>query len=34
LGTENSQIEIITDQKKGTLAIKGQGPFTKLKERA
>lgn len=34
LGTQNSQIEIITDQKKGTLTIKGQGPFTKIKERA
>jgi hypothetical protein len=34
LGTENSEIEIIADQKKGTLTIKGQGPFTKIKERA
>jgi hypothetical protein len=31
LGTENSQIEVVLDRAKGTLTIKGQGPFTRVK---
>jgi hypothetical protein len=30
-GTENSKIEVIPDKSKGTLMIKGQGPFTRTK---
>ena len=30
-GTENSQIEIVVDQEKDTLTIKGQGPFIRKK---
>jgi hypothetical protein len=31
-GTEKSQIEVVLDKKKDTLMIKGQGPFTRVKE--
>lgn len=31
-GTENSQIEIVINKKKGILMIKGQGPFKRVQE--
>lgn len=30
-GTENSQIEVILNRKRGGLMIKGQGPFSRIK---
>jgi hypothetical protein len=32
-GTENSQIEIVIDQRNDKLKIKGQGPFSRVKTR-
>jgi major membrane immunogen (membrane-anchored lipoprotein) len=31
LGTENSQVEVVIDRGKGTLTVRGQGPFTRVK---
>jgi major membrane immunogen (membrane-anchored lipoprotein) len=30
LGTENSQLEVVIDREKGTLTVRGQGPFTRV----
>jgi hypothetical protein len=31
-GTESSQLEVVIDKKKGTLTIKGQGPFARVRD--
>ena len=34
LGTENSQVELVIDRDKGTLTVRDQGPFTRVKPQA